>query len=38
MNFPATKQELLDKLQVRAVVFHNRIEVKAPFPTEHIYN
>ena len=37
MGFPATRRELLDKLQVRVVVFHDRIEVKALFPIEDIY-
>jgi len=37
MGFPATRRELLDKLQVRAIVFHDRIEVKALFPIEDIY-
>ena len=36
MGFPATKRQLLDKLQVRVVVFHDRIEVKAIFPIEPI--
>jgi len=36
MNFPATKRELLDLLQVRVVVFMDRIEVKALFPIEPI--
>jgi len=35
--FPATRRELLDKLQVRVVVFPDRIEVKAVFPIEAIY-
>ena len=34
--FPATKRELLDKLQVRVVVFMDRAEVKAVFPIEPI--
>ena len=35
--FPATRRELLDKLQVQAVVFRDRIEVKAVFPIEAVY-
>ena len=38
LHFPATKRELLDKLQVRVVVFRDRIEVKAIFPIEPIYS
>ncbi len=34
--FPARKRQLLDKLQVRAVVFMDRVEVKALFPVEPI--
>ena len=34
--FPARKRELLDKLQVRVVVFTDRVEVKALFPIEPI--
>lgn len=34
--FPATKRELLDKVQVRLVVFMDRVEVKAIFPIEPI--
>jgi site-specific DNA recombinase len=34
--FPATKRELLDKLQVRLVVFEDRIEVNAIFPVAPI--
>ena len=29
---PATKREMLDKLQVRLMVFEDRIEVNAVFP------
>jgi len=36
VNFPATKRELLDLLQVRLVVFEDRVEVKAVFPIEPI--
>jgi len=32
------KRELLDKLQVRVVVFRDRIEIKAIFPIEPIYS
>ena len=38
LHFPATKCELLDKLQVQVVVFRDRIEVKAIFPIEPIYS
>ncbi len=34
--FPATKRALLDRLQVRVVVFMDRVEVKAVFPIEPI--
>jgi len=37
VQFPATRRELLDKLQVRAVVFRDRMEVKAVFLIEPIY-
>jgi len=37
VQFPATRRELLDKLQVRVIVFRDRIEVKAVFPIEPIY-
>jgi len=37
MQFPATRRELLDKLRVQAIIFHDRIEVKAIFPIEPIY-
>lgn len=36
MHFPATRRELLDILQVRVVVFMDRVEVKALFPIEPI--
>jgi hypothetical protein len=36
LQFPATKRELLDKLQVRLVVFHDRIEINAVFPINPI--
>jgi len=36
MGFPATRRQLLDKLQVRVVVYYDRIEVKAIFPIELI--
>lgn len=36
LNFPATKRELLDLLQVRVVVFMDRIEVNALFPIKPI--
>ena len=36
IHFPATRRELLDMLQVRLVVFMDRIEVKAVFPIEPI--
>jgi hypothetical protein len=36
MAFPATKRELLDKLQVRLMVFEDRIEVVAVFPVAPI--
>jgi hypothetical protein len=31
-QFPSTKRELLDKLQVRVVVFLDRAEINAVFP------
>ena len=37
LGFPATRRELLDKLQVRLIVFHDRIKVKALFPIKDIY-
>jgi len=36
LHFPATRRELLDMLQVRVVVFMDRIEVNAVFPIEPI--
>ena len=36
MQFPSTKRELLDLLQVRVVIFDDRIEVKAIFPIANI--
>lgn len=36
MGFPATKREILDKLQAQVVVFHDRIEIKAIFLIEPI--
>ena len=36
MHFPATKRELLDMLQVRLVVFMDRVEIKAVLPIEPI--
>ena len=36
LGFPATRRELLDKLQAQVVVFHDRIEVKAIFSIEPI--
>jgi site-specific DNA recombinase len=36
LHFPATRRELLDLLQVRVVVFEDRIEVKAIFPFKPI--
>jgi len=38
MQFPATQRELYDKLQLRLVVFEDRIEVKAVFPMPDILN
>ncbi|MBL7166243.1 MAG: recombinase family protein, partial [Dehalococcoidales bacterium] len=38
MQFPATRRELLQKLQVQVVVFHDRIDVKAIFPIEPVYH
>ncbi|HEY87966.1 MAG TPA: hypothetical protein G4O06_08100 [Dehalococcoidia bacterium] len=37
MHFPATRREVLDKLQVRVIIFHDRIDVKAIFSIEPIY-
>jgi len=38
LHFSTTKRELLDKLQVRVVVFRDRIEIKAIFLIEPIYS
>jgi hypothetical protein len=39
MQFPTTRRELFDKLQLRLVVFFkDRIEVKAVFPMPDILN
>jgi len=37
LGFPATKREILDKLQVKVIVFPGRAEVKAVFPIAPIY-
>jgi len=37
IKFPTSRRELLDRLQVRLVVFDDRVEVKALFPIEPIY-
>ena len=31
-RFPSTKRELLDKLQVRVVIFSDKVEINAVFP------
>jgi site-specific DNA recombinase len=36
MHFPSTKREMLDHLQVRLIVFDDRVEVKAVFPIEPV--
>ncbi len=36
MGFPASKREMLDKLQMRLVVFNDRIEVNGLFPVKPI--
>jgi hypothetical protein len=36
MQFPTTQRELFDKLQLRLVVFKDKIEVKAVFPMPDI--
>lgn len=36
MNFPASKREMLDKLQVKLAVFNDKIEVNCLFPVEPI--
>jgi len=38
MQFPTTQRELFDKLQLRLVVFKDKIEVKAVFPMPDIQN
>ena len=38
MQFPTTQRELFDKLQLRLVVFKDKIEVKAVFPMPDIKN
>ena len=38
MQFPTTQRELYDKLQLRLVVFKDKIEVKAVFPMPDILN
>jgi len=38
IHFPATRRELLDMLQVRVVVFMDRVEIKAILPVEPIEN
>jgi hypothetical protein len=35
-KFPATKRDMLNKLQMRLVVFNDRIEVNGLFPIEPI--
>ncbi len=37
-GFPATKREILDKLQLKVVVFPDRIDVNAVFPIAPIYS
>jgi site-specific DNA recombinase len=36
MHFPSTKREMLDHLQVRLIVYVDRVEVKAVFPIEPV--
>lgn len=36
LGFPASKRELLDKLQVKLVIFNDRIEVNGLFPIQPI--
>jgi hypothetical protein len=36
LGFPSSKRELLDKLQVKLVVFSDRIEVNGLFPIQPI--
>jgi site-specific DNA recombinase len=38
MQFPTTQRELFDKLQLRLIVFKDKIEVKAVFPMPDIQN
>jgi len=38
MQFPITQRELFDKLQLRLVVFKDKIEVKSVFPISDIKN
>jgi site-specific DNA recombinase len=38
MQFPTTQRELFDKLQLRLVVFKDKIEVKSVFPMPNIKN
>ena len=38
MQFPTTQRELFDKLQLRLVVFKDKIEVKAIFPMPGLKN
>lgn len=38
MQFPSTRRELLDKLQVRLIVFDDRIEVRSLLPIKPIYS
>ncbi len=38
IGFPTAKREIIDKLQVRLVVFDDRIEVNTVFPVEPINN
>jgi len=38
MQFPATQRELYDKLRLQLVVFEDKIEIKAVFPTPDILN
>lgn len=37
-GFPATKREIFDKLQLKVVVFPDRIDVNAVFPIAPIYS
>lgn len=38
MQFPSTRRELLDKLQVRLIVFDDSIEVKSALPIKPVYS